>query len=100
MTSFSRRGASMMIAAVATACSPAATFNRLTPKDKEGRLLAKGESYGPHRATNSTSMVRARRRRSRSPGSRSSMAAPGSAASAGFITGSAGPWPRKAMASP
>lgn len=48
MTSFSRRGASMMIAAVATACSPAATFNRLTPKDKEGRLLAKGESYGPH----------------------------------------------------
>lgn len=40
-------GLATLIGALAAACSPLSTFDRLVPKDRGGTLVAKGLAYGP-----------------------------------------------------
>ncbi|MEN2749963.1 hypothetical protein AAIO73_20040, partial [Sphingomonas sp. T9W2] len=40
-------GLTALLGALAAACSPLLTFDRLVPKDRAGTLIAKGLPYGP-----------------------------------------------------
>jgi acetyl esterase/lipase len=42
-----RAGLATLLAALAAACSPLGTFDRLVPKDRGGALVARGLAYGP-----------------------------------------------------